>query len=360
MSIVTAAAAEAVANGEVLEGVTIRLVEGDTLQLTPGMTLRDAVFESHRPITLQEFSFADVTLERVRFRNVSFAYGSFDRSTFSHVHFGSNLGDRTAVPVRFEAVTFRACTFEWTNFKNVTFVTCNFKESSFDYCDFYHARILEGCVFETAAIRLSSLWRTDITGSDLSVINVAGPDRKGYLLQEQPVAFTEYHAGEDKVIDPVRREAVLAAADSEAIDIYSSLAGHFSSRGHGADEAWAFIRRKKLEMRVARKSGHWLKYLALLVAWLVTGFGESLGRVAATGLLLVVTVSLIFYFGYDQKWYLALAIGLAGLFGSRPASMPDALLHDLVADLTLVTETVLGILLVGIFGFILGNKIRGR
>lgn len=360
MKIVTAAAAEAVAGGEALENVIVRLTDGDSLQLAVGMTLRNVTIEAQRPLTLREFSFAGVLLEQVRFRNVSFAYGSFDGSRFDNVHFGSNLGDGNAVPVRFEAVTFRGCRFDWTNFKNVTFLTCNFKESRFDYCDFYHARFLEGCVFETAAIEHSSLWRADVTGSDLSVFNVAGPEGKGYLLQEQRDRFTEYHGGEDKVTDPARREAVLAAADSEAIDIYASLAGHFAARGHGAQEAWAFVRRKKLEMRVARKRGHWLRYLALLIAWLVTGFGESLGRVAATGMVLVAVVSLIFYAGYGQSWYLALAIGLAGLFGSRPASMPEFLVHDLVADLTLVTETVLGILLVGIFGFILGNKIRGR
>lgn len=360
MTVVTAATAEAVASGDVLENVTIRLSDGDSLQLARGMTLRDATIESQRPMALHAFSFAGVLLERVRFRNISFAYGSFDGSTFRNVHFGSNLGDRSAVPVRFEAVTFRACRFEWTNFKNVTFLTCNFKESSFDYCDFYHARFLEGCVLETAAIERSSLWRADISGSDLSVVNVAGADGKGRLLQEQPDAFTVYHGGEDKVTDESRREAVLAAADSEAIDVYTSLAGHFASRGKGAEEAWAFVRRKKLEMRVARKRGDWLAYFGLLIAWLVTGFGESLGRVAATGMVLVVAVSLIFWVGYSQPWYLALAIGLAGLFGSRPASMPEAIVHDLIADLTLVTETVLGILLVGIFGFILGNKIRGR
>lgn len=360
MSVISRATAEAAAEGEVLENVTIRLVDGDTLQLAPGMELRDVTIESITPITIEAFALAGVVLERVRFRNVSFAYGSFDGSTIRHVHFGSNLGDHTAVPVRFHAVTFRGCRIEWTNFKNATFLTCNFKESSFDYCDFYHARLLEGCVFETAAIERSSLWRADVSGSDLSVINVAGTDGKGLLLQEQRDAFVEYHGGEGKLTDPARREAALAASDSEAIDVYSALAGHFAARGKGAEEAWAFVRRKKLETRVARQKGDWLKYLALLVAWLVTGFGESLGRVAATGFALVFGVSLVFWVGYSQPWYLALAIGLAGLFGTRPASMPDALVHDLVADLILVSETVVGILLVGIFGFILGNKIRGR
>src|SRR5690606_6865095 len=81
MTVVTAATAEAVASGDVLENVTIRLSDGDSLQLARGMTLRDATIESQRPIALHAFSFAGVLLERVRFRNISFAYGSFDGST---------------------------------------------------------------------------------------------------------------------------------------------------------------------------------------------------------------------------------------------------------------------------------------
>lgn len=330
-----------------------------------GLQLRNVWFRALAPCTLSGFDFSDAVLENVDFTNISFEHGSFDRALLTRVDFSCRVGldprmRRPEVPPTFNFVQFRRARLTNTLFKYAVFETCNFKDSEISRCDFYRARFDGICTLEDVYLEESSIYRTNFTGSDLTRRNVAGPSLNGRILPELPQSFVEFHDDDHKEPDQTQRRRNLARARIEAAEVYANLAGHFASRGDGEGEAWAYVRRKQLERRIARDDRQWRRWLGLSVAEYVTGYGESLARIAATGLLLMATVTAVLMSVFGASFPQAAELGVAAFVGLHSEETVAQTNAGDGADLLLVVETALGMFLIGLFGFILGNKIRNR
>lgn len=108
------------------------------------------------------------------------------------------------------------------------------------------------------------------------------------------------------------------------------------------------LRRPALACRIANN----------LLMDLLFGYGESMRRMIFTYATLVLLFAYIFYGNASLPSYLnAFWISLKNMAGVGSEQLDG--ISPLV-DMLNVTQTTLGILLTGIFGFILGNKIRNQ
>jgi hypothetical protein len=146
--------------------------------------------------------------------------------------------------------------------------------------------------------------------------------------------------------------------------VYRGLSSLFSGRGSFDDAGAAYVYSRRLERRARgpfyRASRFRpFSWLWLWIADLVCGFGESLPRVVAW----IAALALLPGLGYRLFGGVVGAHGLlddllyslSSLTSSQPSGLNAAV--RLVSWIGVV-QTFLGVALLGLFGFVLGNKIR--
>ena len=299
---------------------------------------------------------------------------------------------------RLEGIDFSGCRLERVSFKQCELIHCRFRKATIQWCDFRYSKIEDG-TFEDAAIDYCDFYRAFMDGviifnncriSNCSLNKTYIGDsalirRKnlvdGRILQQNAKEYrkflTEWHlygTGERKndvgALSEWSATEALKGRWDEAEDIYKTLSALWAGKGFIADGNWAYVKGRRMErrrmmMELSRKSVS-LKKKIFNVWHIITnalsdlffGFGESMTRMILTYILIVFLFAWAFTSNMSLLEYSeALYISLKNMAGTD-----SDVLHNVspLVDILNVVQTTTGIILTGIFGFILGNKIRNQ
>ena len=360
----------------------------------------------------EEPAFEEYTFERCEFgkrlANVGFRDCRFEKCTF-HSYIRS---------AEFMRCEFVDCELDYsaivsTKLKFCRFEGCTFTGAAILRCDLYRADFRRGNVFQRAQLGLVSLSRSNV-GSAGELRRFSFPpfhDDGGELapgIQEPPHAPSEYAAVRSLCAevqlpliqeDPAQYEELLVNTDLtrpvdealarrliEVSDVYQMLSGVWMSAAAYDDGAWAYrqsrkytraslaprFRRPAAGARQApivrrqngmRRAGLWV---GLSLAGPLCGFGTRLRGILVAVLALVAGLAILLR-AFDVVrvsdrgavhhggWFDAIRFSVGQLVTTPPANtFLSARGWGLVAAL----ETLIGIALLGLLGFVLANKLR--
>lgn len=273
---------------------------------------------------------------------------------------------------------FRKATIVWSDFRYAKIENGTFEDATVDFCDFYRAFIDGVVIFNNSQISNCSFNKTYF--GDSAVIRrrqLVG----GCILQQDVDAYrkflTEWHmygTGERKndvgaVSDWSADEALKTRWD-EAEEIFKNFNALWTSKGFVADGNWAYVKGRRMERHrmiaellrsnvgFKRKVVNLFHITTNIISDILFGFGESMTRMILTYIVTVFLFAWVFTSNISLLEYgEALAISLKNMAG-----MDSDALHNVspLVDMLNIVQTTLGIVMTGIFGFILGNKIRNQ
>ena len=299
---------------------------------------------------------------------------------------------------RLEKIDFSGCSIERTSFKGCELVHCRFRNAKISWSDFRYAEIQHG-TFEGAEIEFSDFYRAFIDGvvifsgssfsncslnktylGECAIIRKENLKDNRILQQNKEeyrkflVDWHTYGTGERtndiNVKSDWSPDAAVEARWSDAEVIYKNLNALWAGKGYFADGNWAYVQGRKMERRrmiaelfnksvkPVRKLINLWYILTNVISDIFFGYGESMFKMVVTYILTVFCFAWVFTENVSILEYTqALAISLKNMAGMDSETLRG--ISPLV-DMLNVVQTTIGILLTGIFGFILGNKIRNQ
>jgi|GEM_PF-505575 len=330
---------------------------------------------------------ADRELKDLKFHNVQLKSVSFDGAVMMNCDFDSvgKEGSSLLQQVSFCKCVMVSCRFrkaqlKWTDLRYAEINKATFEEAQLSYCDLYKCFFEGIIIFRKSQLEYCSLYNTYFgDGATLRRENLV----KGRLLQEDKqeyrVFLEDWHkmgTGERKNDQGGKSDwspdKSLAARHADAEDVYKTLNGLWMSKGFLSDANWAYVQGRKLELRrmvselFSGELGTGDRFLyPFYILWnFITGqlfgYGESIVRMVST---YVVMVFLFAFFYYNLKdvslinYTQALCVSLQNMVAMGPDEVSGI---SPMVDFLNVIQTTAGILITGIFGFILGNKIRNQ
>ena len=273
---------------------------------------------------------------------------------------------------------FRGAVIEWCDFRYVKVQDGTFEDCSISFCDFYRAFFDGVVIFNGARLSNSSINKAYFGDSALiKKENLEGgrilqQDEKAYrkFLKDWHTMGTGERSNDVGAFSDWSPDAALKGRWAECETIFKNFSAQWTGRGYIADGNWAYVRGRKMERKRmwAELSGSKLSFGAKLrnlwkiflnlLSDLFFGYGESMLRMILTYFVAVFLFAWIFCSKVSLLEYgQALGISLKNMVG-----MDSDLLHDVspLVDMLNIVQTTVGIVLTGIFGFILGNKIRNQ
>jgi hypothetical protein len=268
------------------------------------------------------------------------------------------------VGVDLDHVSFEACRISDCDLRYATFRRVRMADVTLERCDLYRANMLHGTELQRARFRLISppdvydgvtgLRWSSFCGSETPAVIAESATEYASFLER-----TRQERQFDRPLDVALRERLENAAES-----FRTLSAYWDARGQFEDGGRAYSHSQRLLRQSAGPfySGRPfdpVRWLGLWTADLVCGFGESLPRIFAA----LAVVALL------PGMLLGLLGGASGGHG-----LGDDLIFS-VAHLTTtqvarihassraveaigLVQSIMGIALLGLFGFVLGNKIR--
>ncbi len=316
----------------------------------------------------------DADLGHARLRFAQFGHAVMDGATLA----GADLW----------GAKLRGAEAERTCFKGARLDEAQLQEADLTHADLTGATLrrahLQGTILRGATLRDAVMDGADLTGADLTGavlphvslsscrlvhIRVAGAWMERTRMQAHQIGGA---IGEE-----------LAGEYEAAREGYIVLEQNFRTLGSADDERWAFLRRRRMGKRLhaaraltALRARHWGPALALGLRWLadvvsewLCDYGESVTRVLRAFIVVLfgfaalywLTGSLIPREGappglrFEAVDYLLFSLDSMTTVGTsevglRPGSQLGVLLSSL--------QTVAGTVLLGLFGFVLGVRMR--
>lgn len=299
---------------------------------------------------------------------------------------------------RLEGVDFTGCRLERVSFKQCELVHCRFRKATIMWSDFRYARIEHG-TFEEARIEFCDFYRAFFEGIIIfnhcrvencslnkTYLGESAMIRRrelagGRILQQDKKAYekflTEWHlygTGERKndvnAFSDWSPAEALKGRWEEAEEIYKNFNALWTEKGFIADGNWAYVKGRRMERRRLLAELLWKKpgvLKALRSIWrictnvvsdILFGFGESMTKMVLTYVVIVFLFAWIFSSNISLLEYgEALSVSLKNMAG-----MDSDVLQGVspLVDMLNIVQTSIGVILTGIFGFILGNKIRNQ
>lgn len=271
----------------------------------------------------------------------------------------------TRVDVRgadFRRASLTDCDLRYAGFSGTTF-----EDAVLEGCDLYRASFGPGTVLRPARLTRVSLRHAML--AEATGLRREHLDRPGTpaLVQEDLAAYSDFlertaQDRPDAVTEGLKGRLV------EAAEIYRHLSSAWSAQGLHGDSAWAYVRSKRLERRAASPLEPHTRtsvprWLGLGTAELLCGYGESLGRtLASIAALGLVPGAAYWAAGAVRDGADTAGLGDSLLFslGQMTAAAPERLQATGTAvEWATTGQTFAGIALLGLTGFVLGNKIRG-
>lgn len=343
-------------------------------------TLQNVIFSrvDQKNKVLKDINFKNAILEGVTFDNATLERCDFDCTE-------KNIENYHLARVSFKSCIllscrFRKCNINWSDFRYAEIGHVTFENAIIDFCDFYRSFFVGVAIFRKSKISNSSLFYTYFgDGSTIRRANLVD----GKLLQLHKenyykflVDWKLYGTGERtnnqknsfSNWDP-NNSIKVRYADAE--DIYKNLNGLWMSKGFTGDANWAYVTGKRMERKrliselfysksILTKINNTFNIIWNFLSDIMFGYGESMFKIILT---YIITIHLFAYFYYAapeislKSYYEALLVSFKNMIAMSPDEVKNA--SPLIDFLNMVQTTV-GILITGIFGFILGNKIRNQ
>ena len=299
---------------------------------------------------------------------------------------------------KLERIDFTGCRIERTSFKGCELIHCRFRNAKISWSDFRYAEIQHG-TFEGAEIEFSDFYRAFIDGvvifsgstfsncslnktylGECAIIRKENLKNNRILQQNEEeyrkflVDWHTYGTGERtndvNIKSDWSPEEAIKGRWAEAEVIYKNFNALWAGKGYFADGNWAYVQGRKMERRRMINEIRYktVKPLQMVVnGWKIIsntlsdiffGYGESMFKMIATYILTVFLFAWIFAENVSLLEYTqALSISLKNMAGMDSETIRGV---SPLVDMLNVIQTTIGILLTGIFGFILGNKIRNQ
>ncbi len=339
--------------------------------------------------TLTNIVFASEVQEDRLLRNVNFCGAKFDNVFFDHAQLiGCNFDgqDTQLTRVSFKKATLQKCrfrrtNFHWCDFRYAEINSATFESASFSWCDFYRAFFVGIVIFRKSTIASSSLYYAYFDeGATIRRENLAN----SCILQQSYNAYRKFLVDWPKYGPGIRKNeqgvesdwdptASLRARFMDAEDIYKTLNGLWMSKGFLADANWAFVKGKKMERKrlIAQLlHGNDLGIsdrisIVFSIFWnfftdVLFGYGESMRKMILTYLVTIFIFAYVYY-ASDATNLTDYVKALIISFKNMVAQTSDEIQGiSPFLDFMNMVQTTIGILITGIFGFILGNKIRNQ
>jgi hypothetical protein len=301
--------------------------------------LHDVVFGRHErdgavPARLEEATFRDSSLEHC---------------FFSHAHL---------IEVDFRGSTLSRCDFRYADFYRTTL-----EQAKLALCDLYRATIRQGTVMLRTQFELVSLTASLEGSTDLRFDAFDKGDRPGLVTEDE----SEYRGflvwtQRDRRVSYSSDDAV-ANRFADAARTYRNLSAHWAARGQFRDAGRAYVCSRRLERSdIAPGRGDrrcMTRWFGLWFADVLCGFGERLWPIVPW----IAIVALLPGVLYTLFGGVAGSHGLLDDLRYSFNQLTDFTPKDLSANNHLVDvvggiQRVLGIALLGLFGFVLGNRLR--
>lgn len=330
-------------------------------------------------------------LQGLHYRRVCFGDRERDRdpANLAYARFkGSRFDNVAFVNAQLTGVYLRECDFYACDFRYTYLTSTTFQNSKLRDCDFYRAYFEAANVFTDTTFERVSLDKAWLAG----MIGLTGaPFVENALVQE--CTEREYRRFLDETIGDRPDSHTLAQALEEALldaaEIYRGLSGMYTSQGQFKDAGAAYVHCKTLERRYhsplrallnrgSRKREQHAsaidrvrprrtrKWLALTAAWAVANFGESMSRVFAWLVAVVLGPAILLsLFGgvrLDDSHRPVHSLARCLLFSFEQLTASVQRMHgaNSVVDLVGALQVFVGVTLLGLLGFTLANRLRNQ
>ncbi len=365
--------------------------------------LRTLLREKHLPPdALQGLAYKRVCFgDRERDRPADLTHARFQGSTFDQVVF---------VNLRLMDVSLRGCWFDSCDLRYVHTKGTSFQNAKFTDCDFYRAFFEAAVVFSEAKLTRVSLdkaWLAGVIGltwemfEDEAMVQESGEDGYARFLMattsDRPPIHTRERALEERMLDVAAvyralsgmwtiqgqlNYAGLAYVRCKTLErkYYSpfrqiaknrrvAMRNHARKRLANADDSALDDRQRELKSTPKEKMGSIAprnvgRWLALVIAWGVANFGESMRRVLICLALLILLPAAAFSLrggvmtdgSDDEVRFLPRAI----LFSLEQLTASVHRMHSTnsIVDLVGAMQVFGGVTLLGLFGFTIANRLR--
>ena len=264
---------------------------------------------------------------------------------------------------------FRDAEISKSNFKYAQINTATFEDARSKCCDFYRASFLGVVVFRDCEIENCSLHYTLFSdGAIIRRDNI----KNNTILQQNDERYKDFlEDARDKAVNKVGWDVAKSMSERfrDAEDIYRALSALWLSKGYLSDSNWAYVQARKMECeklklelkeipKNERKSSkilrYWIKIKGNQLVGLLFGYGESLKKVLATYIFIFIVFAFLYIMSIpDATFNEALTLSFYSMF---PSSSELSL--DSFTNMLNTAQTTMSIILAGILGFVLANKIR--
>jgi hypothetical protein len=315
-------------------------------------------------------------------RGQELAHIDFQNGIWTGLLFASNHHDTPAtLPRRFARATFIECFFTGLELDNSDFDSCQFDRcdlrftvfsrarlghSRFTRCDMFAATLAAGTIVSGMRFVLSSLPELGDGIVGLGWDCFQGEEGKPAFIGEDRDEYERFlmrTAGERQGGVASLPDALERRLDGVA-DSLRRLSGHWTRQAQFADANCAYVLSRRVEREAAapkpsnaRKRP--IRWAALWLADLTCEFGQNLGRVFACLLFVAFGPGLMFiaFGGINGAhiWPDDLLFSSSRLTDSTPGWMTPA---NAFVSWVGVAQTFVGVSLLGLFGFVLGNTLR--
>ncbi len=333
-------------------------------------------------------TFAGALLEDVRLDGATLRFAHLEDAVLDGASLvGTDLWGAVLTRVTAERACLRDVRLDEAKAPESDFSDCDLSGASLRRADLSDAilrrTILRDVQFAGATLRRADLTQAVLPFADLTTCDLVHVRLAGAWLERTRMTASQLGGA---VGEEVARDY------RPAYDAYTALELNFRSLGNGDDESWAYRRRRRMgklanraafvqairsiSSRIPAFSQAWryggLYVTDLFIEWL-SDYGESLTRVLRAFLAVLLIFAVLYWLtdalvprddipaSLHRGWavqgldYLLFSLNSMTTVGPGQVEMrPDTELAVLLSSL----ETVLGTVLIGLFGFVLGARMR--
>ncbi len=316
-------------------------------------------------LDLRGYDLSRLNLEKLCFRRVRFgthplesggpdpaalAYTRFRQATFVNCDFSN--ADLTGTDLR-------GCRLEHCDLRFVRFRRTQLGDATFSDCDCYRATFAETTIMSKLRLERVSLDSANLDGAlGLEWGQFAECGASAALVQESGAdryrSFLERTRRER--LDSFSVEQAIECRLADAARVHRHLSGMWTTRGQYGYAGSAYARSRRLECAATRSP---TRKLWLWSARLLCGFGVALWPVIFWLAVVALLPGFLYaIFGgvsgaHDLMDHLLFSA--SSLTASTPARLSTA---SSLVEWVRVAQTFAGVALLGLFGFVLANKIR--
>lgn len=372
-----------------LKGYDLSLIDLKDLDFSD-FELEDVVFnyfdvERKERKEIFNVNFKGCTMNRVSFAHCSFCRCNFDSYSEKLNHEEEEITEDPH-PTNMSECDFFFCEFENCRFKNTKMSVVDFRYSSFTDCsmgcvkvqygDFYMTAFHGTTNFLDSVFSLCSLTNATFDNHCLLMENIDRLIQEDYeryikIFIRKKNWFKQNPCGNiSKLKNANGKDGKLEVKiyiSKEAKFIYTTLSGLYSGKGLFRDSNKAYSKAKKCEaqyykllQKKAWKRKECWSWLKNVFRWvgpvyvMLKGYGYKFWPVMAWFAVLIVVCWMILWFTKDLSWYDSLAASICNSIGTGSQDF------DRLKPVLASFERFMGILLIGLLGFVWANKIRNN